>query len=217
MPGLLDLFALYFGLMFTLYLRPWSARDPQSAAHVGIGAFNMIRATAYRAAGGHMPIRLRPDDDLKLGKPLKQAGFRQDFVAGRGLVAVDWYAAWRQVRDGLMKNLFAGTEYRTWNTAPGWSCSLSSSMSPCSRCPRSHCCGRAGRHGGSISAASRCTPGWESVPRAASAPPGGPVRCSRALRSSGLTCWCAPRHRLAGHALSAGGAARERRVRPLQG
>jgi glycosyltransferase involved in cell wall biosynthesis len=114
MPGLLNQFTLYFGMMFTLYLRPWAAREPASDAHVGIGAFNLVRAAAYRAVGGHAPIRMRPDDDLKLGKLLKHAGFRQDFVAGRGLIRVEWYASWRQVRDGLMKNLYAGAEYRTW-------------------------------------------------------------------------------------------------------
>jgi glycosyltransferase involved in cell wall biosynthesis len=119
MPGLVNQFTLYFGLMFTLYVRPWLARNPRSGAHVGIGAFNMVRADAYRAVGGHEPIRLRPDDDLKLGKLLKRAGFRQDFVAGRGLVKVEWYASWRQVRDGLMKNLYAGAEYRTWLVALG--------------------------------------------------------------------------------------------------
>jgi hypothetical protein len=119
MPGLVNQFTLYFGLMFTLYVRPWLARNPRSRAHVGIGAFNMVRATAYRAVGGHEPIRLRPDDDLKLGKILKRAGFRQDFVAGRGLIKVEWYASWRQVRDGLMKNLYAGAEYRTWLVALG--------------------------------------------------------------------------------------------------
>jgi glycosyltransferase involved in cell wall biosynthesis len=119
MPGLVNQFTLYFGLMFTLYVRPWLARNPKSRAHVGIGAFNLVRAEAYRAIGGHEPIRLRPDDDLKLGKRLKDAGFRQDFVAGRGLVSVEWYASWRQVRDGLMKNLYAGAEYRTWLVAVG--------------------------------------------------------------------------------------------------
>jgi glycosyltransferase involved in cell wall biosynthesis len=119
MPGLVNQFTLYFGLMFTLYVRPWRARDPRSRAHVGIGAFNLVRAAAYRAIGGHEPIRLRPDDDLKLGKRLKSAGFRQDFVAGRGLISVEWYASWRQVRDGLMKNLYAGAEYRTWLVAVG--------------------------------------------------------------------------------------------------
>lgn len=114
MPGLVNQFTLYFGLMFTLYVRPWAARDPDSDAHVGIGAFNMVRAAAYHAAGGHEAIRLRPDDDLKLGKILKRSGARQDFVAGRGLISVEWYATWREVRDGLMKNLYAGAEYRTW-------------------------------------------------------------------------------------------------------
>jgi hypothetical protein len=119
MPGLVNQFTLYFGLMFTLYVRPWLARRPRSRAHVGIGAFNLVRASAYHAVGGHEPIRLRPDDDLKLGKLLKRAGYRQDFVAGRGLVTVEWYASWRQVRDGLMKNLYAGAEYRTWLVACG--------------------------------------------------------------------------------------------------
>jgi hypothetical protein len=119
MPGLVNQFTLYFGLLFTLYVRPWAARDPTSRAHVGIGAFNMVRAAAYRAIGGHERIRLRPDDDLKLGKLLKLAGFRQDFVAGRGLVSVEWYASWRGLRDGLMKNLFAGAEYRTARVAAG--------------------------------------------------------------------------------------------------
>ena len=114
MPGLVNTFTLYFGLLFTLYVRPWAARDPRSSAHVGIGAYNLVRASAYRRAGGHAPIRLRPDDDLKLGKILKRSGARQDFAAGRGLVRVEWYASWREVRDGLMKNLYAGAEYRTW-------------------------------------------------------------------------------------------------------
>lgn len=114
MPGLVNQFTLYFGLLFTLYLRPWAARNPRSRAHVGIGAFNMVRAGAYRAIGGHEPIRLRPDDDLKLGKLLKMRGYAQDFLAGRGMISVEWYASWREVRDGLMKNLYAGAEYRTW-------------------------------------------------------------------------------------------------------
>jgi glycosyltransferase involved in cell wall biosynthesis len=119
MPGLVNQFTLYFGLLFTLYVRPWAARNPRSRAHVGIGAFNMVRAAAYRAVGGHEPIRLRPDDDLKLGKLVKLHGFAQDFLVGRGMITVEWYASWRQVRDGLMKNLYAGAEYRTWLVALG--------------------------------------------------------------------------------------------------
>lgn len=112
LPGVvLSQFALYFGLLFSLFARPWAAQDPRSRAHVGIGAFNLVRRTAYDAIGGHAALRLRPDDDLKLGKLLKQAGYRQVFLNGYGAIEVEWYSSWREVRDGLMKNLFAGSGY----------------------------------------------------------------------------------------------------------
>ena len=112
LPGaILGQFALYFGLLFSLFARPWAARNPRSRAHVGIGAFNLVRRTAYDAVGGHGRLRMRPDDDLKLGKLLKTGGYRQLFVNGSGCVEVEWYGSWREVRDGLMKNLFAGSGY----------------------------------------------------------------------------------------------------------
>lgn len=120
LPGLvLSQFALYFGLLFSLYARPWAAQDPRSRAHVGIGAFNLVRRSAYAAIGGHAALRLRPDDDLKLGKLLKQAGFRQMFANGRGAIEVEWYASWAEVREGLMKNLFAASGYRVSLTVFG--------------------------------------------------------------------------------------------------
>lgn len=120
LPGaVLSQFALYFGLLFSLFARPWAARDPHSRAHVGIGAFNLVRRTAYDAIGGHGALRLRPDDDLKLGKLLKQAGFRQLFLNGHGAIEVEWYSSWREVRDGLMKNLFAGSGYSVPLTVGG--------------------------------------------------------------------------------------------------
>lgn len=112
LPGaVLSQFALYFGLLFSLFARPGAARNPRSRAHVGIGAFNLVRRSAYDAIGGHAALRLRPDDDLKLGKLLKQSGYRQLFLNGYGALEVEWYSSWREVRDGLMKNLFAGSGY----------------------------------------------------------------------------------------------------------
>jgi glycosyltransferase involved in cell wall biosynthesis len=120
LPGpVLSQFTLYFGLLFSLYARPWAARDPASRAHVGIGAFNLVRRDRYLAAGGHERLRLRPDDDMKLGKLLKRHGARQDFLNGHGVLEVEWYGSWREVRDGLMKNLFAGVEYRVVPTVVG--------------------------------------------------------------------------------------------------
>ncbi len=54
---------------------------------------------------------MRPDDDIKLGKLLKKAGYRQELVFGMGLLTVEWYSSLRELIDGLMKNTFAGLEY----------------------------------------------------------------------------------------------------------
>ena len=115
LPGLLlEAFSAGFIVSFNAFLKPWKARDPKSARFVGIGAFNLVRAVSYRAAGGHEPIRLRPDDDIKLGKLLKRAGARQDLVTGRGMATVEWYHSVRELVHGLEKNAFAGLEYRVW-------------------------------------------------------------------------------------------------------
>ena len=105
-------FLAVFALGFCLYTKPWRARDPRSPKHIGIGAFNLLRASAYWQAGGHAPIAMRPDDDLKLGKLIKLRGGRQDFVFATRLLSVAWYESFDQMRQGLMKNLFAGAEYR---------------------------------------------------------------------------------------------------------
>lgn len=104
-------FVAAFGVFFTLYTRPWLAGRRRSRAHIGIGAFNLLRAAAYRRIGTHRAIALRPDDDLKLGKLVKAHGLRQAFVSGRELIAVEWYGSVAEMIEGLMKNAFAGVGY----------------------------------------------------------------------------------------------------------
>ncbi len=131
MPGVfLNMFAASFILFFSLYFRPWQARVAKSRAHIGIGAFNLVRAAAYRQVGGHATIRLRPDDDLKLGKILKQGGFRQDVVYGAGLLGVEWYASVRELIRGLEKNAFAGADYRISTVLWGAALNLTASVWP---------------------------------------------------------------------------------------
>ncbi|MBS1983784.1 MAG: glycosyltransferase [Bdellovibrionales bacterium] len=108
---LLRAFGAAFALFFNFYSRPWKARDSQSRDHVGIGAFNLVRKTAYDRAGGHEAIRLRPDDDMKLAKVIKRAGGRADCVVGTALVHVEWYASLGELVRGLEKNSFAGLNY----------------------------------------------------------------------------------------------------------
>ena len=107
----LRMFIGAFAFFFVLYARPWRARNPRSADHVGIGAFNLVRATTYRSAGGHQPIAMRPDDDMKLGKLLKKAGARQAFIGAVGFISVEWYTSVADAIKGLEKNSFSAVNY----------------------------------------------------------------------------------------------------------
>jgi len=100
-----------FGVLFSIYSRPWQASNPRSKRHIGVGAFNLLRATAYRQVGTHAAIALRPDDDMRLARIVKAAGLRADVVHARGLLSVEWYSSVGQMIDGLMKNAFAGINY----------------------------------------------------------------------------------------------------------
>lgn len=112
MPGsFLTTVSATFGMFMFIIFKPWKARDPQSRRYMGIGAFNLIRASVYRVLGGHEPVALRPDDDLKFGKLVKDDGYRQDVLNGRGMVSVEWYRSVAELIDGLMKNMFAGMRY----------------------------------------------------------------------------------------------------------
>ena len=104
----------FFVMSFMLFQRPWRSADPGSRDHVGIGAFNLVRRSTYFQAGGHERVRLRPDDDIKLGKAIKQSGGRQLFAGARQSVTVEWYRSLPEMAAGLRKNVYAGMEYRAW-------------------------------------------------------------------------------------------------------
>lgn len=103
-----------FSFAFTVGIRPWRIRHPRSRAHASVGAFGLVRTSTYRRLGGHEPIRLRPDDDIKLGKLFKRSGARCEFVHGAGALRVDWYPDLRGMVHGLTKNAYAGADYRVW-------------------------------------------------------------------------------------------------------
>jgi cellulose synthase/poly-beta-1,6-N-acetylglucosamine synthase-like glycosyltransferase len=131
MPGLLlQAFVVGFMLSFNAYMRPWKARDPKSRHFVGIGAFNLVRAEAYRRAGGHERIALSPVDDVKLGKLLKRAGMRQDIVLGGGMAWVEWYRTLGELVHGLEKNSFAALEYSVVATVLASAFHLTAGLGP---------------------------------------------------------------------------------------
>ena len=102
----------HFVVLFAILTRYPLARIRRLRfAYVGIGAFNLVRRSAYLAVGTHERLRLEVADDLILGKLLKQAGFAQDVLDGRPLAWVRWQTGLRGMIGGLEKNAFAGTRY----------------------------------------------------------------------------------------------------------
>ena len=111
-PGLLERgFVSMFGLFLLLHLRVDELRRPGSAAHVGIGAFNLVRRDAYQSIGGHERLRFEVADDVKLGLVLRRSGVRQGCADSGGLVRVRWQRGFLPSMRGLLKNFFAGFDY----------------------------------------------------------------------------------------------------------
>jgi glycosyltransferase involved in cell wall biosynthesis len=112
-PGLLErAFVSLFGMFLFIHLRLHELRRPGSAAHLGIGAFNLVRRDAYQSIGGHERLRLEVADDVKLGLILRRSGVRQGCADSGGLVRVRWQSGFFASMRGLVKNFFAGSEYR---------------------------------------------------------------------------------------------------------
>lgn len=101
-----------FSFYFALAIPPWRVRSRRRPEAIGIGAFNLVRADAYRAAGGHAAFPLRPDDDLALARALKRQGVRAEVLSGRGELAVEWYPTLSALVDGLQKNIFSGFDFQ---------------------------------------------------------------------------------------------------------
>lgn len=103
-------FAL-FGLGFLMLTQPWFVRNGRTPLPAGIGAFNMVRRSAYLAIGGHTTFALRPEDDVALAVRLRTNGARQQVLLGEGQISVEWYATLPAAIRGLEKNAFAPFEY----------------------------------------------------------------------------------------------------------
>src|SRR5579864_5664814 len=106
----------FFQTLFTFGHRPWRVADPDTADHMGVGAFNMVRRTTYDAVGTYKTLRMEVVDDMKLGKVIKNARFRQRNVFGDDLISVRWAKGAMGVVDNLTKNFFAVLSFQWWRT-----------------------------------------------------------------------------------------------------
>lgn len=101
-------------LAFLLSLADWVSgvnRD-EPKRFLGMGAFNLIRSSAYSACGGYEALRLTVVDDVKLGLLLRRAGFRTRAFIGGDDVLCDWGTTLGSVIRIMEKNYFAAVDYR---------------------------------------------------------------------------------------------------------
>ncbi len=105
------IFVAYFSLVFNMRFRTWAAQWRRSRAYVGIGAFNLVRRSAYEKIGTHEAIALDIADDMMLGQHIKRAGFHQMAMHGGRHLSVRWVEGARGVMNSLHKNAFRGLNY----------------------------------------------------------------------------------------------------------
>jgi glycosyltransferase involved in cell wall biosynthesis len=106
----------FFQTMFVFGHRPWKVADPKTGDHMGVGAFNLVRRSAYEAVGTYAALRMEVLDDMKLGKVVKNAGFAQRNVFGEDLISLRWARGAMGVVNNLTKNFFAILSFQWWRT-----------------------------------------------------------------------------------------------------
>jgi glycosyltransferase involved in cell wall biosynthesis len=104
----------FFQTLFTFGHRPWKVADPKAKDHIGVGAFNLVRRSAYESVGTYRALRMEVVDDMKLGKVIKNAGFAQRNVFGEDLISIRWAKGALGVVENLTKNFFAVLSFQWW-------------------------------------------------------------------------------------------------------
>ena len=101
----------FFGMAFNMASDPHRVSNPTSRAYIGVGAFQLLRRSAYEASGTHRRLAMEVVDDMKLGKIVKQAGFRSGAGIAQDFVAIRWHAGIGNLVRGVTKNFFAALGY----------------------------------------------------------------------------------------------------------
>jgi cellulose synthase/poly-beta-1,6-N-acetylglucosamine synthase-like glycosyltransferase len=101
-------------LAFLITLAGWFSgvnRD-RPKAYLGMGAFNLMRASAYRECGGYEALRLTVLDDVRLGLLLRRAGKRTRGFIGGDDAECHWGTSVRDMIRVMEKNYFAALDFR---------------------------------------------------------------------------------------------------------
>jgi hypothetical protein len=102
-------------LVFGASVANWisAANRDLDDGHFGIGAFNMVRASTYRASGGYEALRLTIVDDVRLALLVRRAGGRSRVFVGGNDILCRWATSVGEAIRLTEKNYFAAIDFRT--------------------------------------------------------------------------------------------------------
>lgn len=101
----------YMQYLVGTIIQPWLLKVQSIPIGFGAGAFMLVKRQIYTRINGHALVRLRPDEDYRLGQYIKNTGASCDVVYGLETVIVEWYKSFRDMKLGLEKNVFAACQY----------------------------------------------------------------------------------------------------------
>jgi hypothetical protein len=107
-----SIIASFLRQLFALFIPPWKVADPNSRAFFGVGAFNMVRRSAFEATEGFQWLKLETGDDMGLGMMMKRSGASCRVLSMIDLVSVQWYGSLGEVARGSEKAFAAGSNCR---------------------------------------------------------------------------------------------------------
>ena len=94
-------------LGFLLLVPPERVADPSSRFHCGVGAFTLVRRSAYDQAGGHARAPMEAIDDMALARRVKAAGWGNRVALGGPDLHLRMYHSLGEILGALRKNLLA--------------------------------------------------------------------------------------------------------------
>jgi len=100
-------------LAFSLGFVAFAARAnrDRKRAPVGIGAFNLVRRSAYESCGGYKALKLEVIDDMKLGLLIQRDGGRLRCYGAPDDLEIDWARSAGGLTQALEKNFFAMVQF----------------------------------------------------------------------------------------------------------
>lgn len=91
-----------------------------SGRTVANGQYLLVRASAYRAVGGHQAIAAALVDDFALAAHMRANGCTVAFVDGTRLLSCRMYHSAREVWQGFSKNILLALETSSTERHPAW-------------------------------------------------------------------------------------------------